>query len=186
MRLLLSLGIGTAQTPFGGISLIGARGEFLGSKNQIFSCRDTPARNYNNFAHFGENLYILARRDWPCKEKFGVTPCRCVLVQKNLMFFLARTHRQGKMLNFFHQDLIPPQTLPNRRGLVVIVKNLNIKDGRQTCKIFLGCTFLTATELRFIFCLLKKWNYNDCVNRPLSVSRLHPVGSFGKTRKNPL
>ena len=84
MRLLLSLGIGTAQTPFGGISLIGARGEFLGSKNQIFSCRDTPARNYNNFAHFGENLYILARRDWPCKEKFGVTPCRCVLVQKKI------------------------------------------------------------------------------------------------------
>ena len=50
------------------------------------------------------------------------------------------THRQGKMLN------------PNRRGLVVIVKNHNIKEGRQTCKIFLGCTFLTATELRFIFC----------------------------------
>ena len=34
----------------------------------------------------------------PGEEKFGVTPCRCVLARKVSEFFLAGTHRQGKML----------------------------------------------------------------------------------------
>ena len=55
------------------------REEFLGYENQIFPCQGVPARNYNDmernwhnlvhffeeFVHFGKNLYILGRQDRP-------------------------------------------------------------------------------------------------------------------------
>ena len=97
--------------------------EFLGSKNHIFSNQDTQAWKFfdfflaNNsrqviiktfpslwqgictfwqeFVHFGENLYILVRLDW-------------LSARKNLEKLLASVSRQWKFLNFFLPTIPPP------------------------------------------------------------------------------
>ena len=133
------------ETPFGRISwaIAASCNNSLGQKIRFFLARTArrgnfltffrqqlPAKNYNDIflamardLHIlVRNLCILARRDWPFEEKFGVTPCRSVPATNFLEFFLANNPRWNLSWIFSCLNLAPPETSPNLRGLVTTLK----------------------------------------------------------------
>ena len=115
---------------------IGVWREFLGSKNNIFSCWDNPVRQnvnfflFNNsgrgiimtygkeFAHFGKKLFNLARWDWPRQGKIWRNSWSVCPGEK-------------KFRNFPRRELAPPQTLPNRRDLEPYMSHVGVTWGKS-------------------------------------------------------
>ena len=90
-----------------------------------FLCQQVPGRNYNDifltmarnlyilvrictfwweFVHFSENLYILARQDWPDEEKWSNSSPVCP-GEENFWIF-SRQQCPCKTYNFWIKDII--------------------------------------------------------------------------------
>ena len=67
--------------------------------------------------HFGKNLYILPRQDWPRQRKIWSNSLPVCSGKEFFEFFLANNPPARLEQILSCRDLALPQTLPNHRGL---------------------------------------------------------------------